>query len=417
MKKYDVLVVGGGFSGVAAAISAARLNKSVLLCEASGALGGAMNNCLVYPFMTYWTVDENGNKKYLSAGIFAEMLEKLDRAGGKISEKQFKNEIFKCVLDEMCGEAGVDVLFHAKLMAAKTSDKKVVSADFAAKSGIITVEADSFVDATGDGDLFAFAGCDFSLGRPQDNLCQPMTTCFRMCNVDIAEFKVKKPEIQALYKQYKSEGKITNPREDILTFLLLGEGIVHFNTTRVVKLNPVDPFEVSRAEMIARKQVIEMVDFLKSNFDCFKNAELVSVAAEIGVRESRMLKGEYVLCADEIMACTKFEDGIALSNYDIDIHNPEGSGTSHYYFGPGQYYSIPYRCLVPREFDNLFVCGRCISASHEAQASLRIMPICATTGQAAGTAAALMLNENKTNKTLDTDYLRQTLRDFGAAVD
>ncbi len=417
MKKYDLLVVGGGFSGVAAAISAARAGKKVLLAEQSGALGGAMNNCLVYPFMNYWTVDEQGNKKVLSGGLFTEMMQTLKEYGGKITDTRYNPDIFKVVLDNMLENSGAEVLFHAKLFDAVKQGTKIKSLKFAVKSGVEEISADFFVDATGDGDLAYFSGCQMQLGREEDNLCQPMTTCFRMAGVDVETYRQIRPQVQALYKEYKKQGKIQNPREDVLTFIGLSDNVLHFNTTRVVKLNPTDPYDVSRAEMTARKQIIELVNFLKEHFECFKNAIIVSVASDIGVRESRMLKGMHILTAEEIMACTKFDDTIALGNYDIDIHNPEGEGTSHYYFPAGKYYGIPYSSLVPKEIDNLLVCGRCISATHEAQASIRIMPICATTGEAAGTAAAQILSAGIDNKNVDINALRDTLRKNNAAVD
>lgn len=134
----------------------------------------------------------------------------------------------------------------------------------------------------------------------------------------------------------------------------------HFNTTRIVKRSPVDMDDLTAAEIDAREQVFEMYDFLRENIDGIQNATLLSTAAEIGIRESRMLKGRYVLTQEDLVQCKKFDDSIALGNYDIDIHNPEGTGTSHYYFPEGQYYSVPYRTMLPLETENLLVTGRCI---------------------------------------------------------
>jgi hypothetical protein len=185
----------------------------------------------------------------------------------------------------------------------------------------------------------------------------------------------------------------------------------------VVKLDPTDPFDVSRAEMEGRRQIFEMYTFLKENCPAFKDAAICSTAVSIGVRESRKLKGEHILTAEELKNCTRFPDSIALGNYDIDIHNPEGAGTSHYYFPDGEYYTIPYRCLLPRELDNLLVAGRCISATHEAQASVRIMPICATLGEAAGIAAAVAKQTGKTVHDVDVSLVQAKLREKSAAID
>lgn len=416
--QYDVIVVGGGLTGVAAAVSAAREGAKVLLVEQSGGLGGAMSVNLVYPFMRYWTKDPvTGEIKRLSDGIFTEMRHRQEAYIPPMNNTRFNPDSFQLVLDDMCLEAGVEVLFHATLCGANVEGREIKSVLLATKAGLMEFSANSYIDATGDGDLLAFAGCDFQLGRESDGLCQPMTTIFRMSGVDVEGYKADRPRIQALYKQFKAEGKLQNPREDILVFFGLGEGIIHFNTTRVVKLDPTNPFDVSRAEMEARKQIFEMYTFLKENAPAFANASICSVAVSIGVRESRKLNGEHILTAQELKDCTRFDDAIALGNYDIDIHNPEGAGTSHYYFPDGQYYTIPYRSMLPKELDNLLVGGRCISATHEAQASVRIMPICATLGQAAGVAAAVAKQTNTCVHSVDVELVQEKLRAAGAAID
>lgn len=418
MKKYDLIVVGGGLSGVCASVAAARSGMSVLLIEKSGALGGAMSNSLVYPFMSYWTNDKETNeKKYLSGGIFREMLNRQKEMCLNTNDKNFSPEYFKFILDELTYDAGVDVLFHAVLYDVVKDGRKLKSIKVIAGSEKLELNAGFFIDTTGDGNLFYLAGCDYLLGRKSDNLCQPMTTCFRMSGVDIERFNVEKENIQKLYKEYQNVGKISNPRENILYFLGIGEGIMHFNTTRIIKRNPTDPFDVSKAEKAARGQILELVNFLKEVSPAFKNSNIISIASDIGVRESRKLRGKHILTEEELKNCTKFEDGIALGNYDIDIHNPAGSGTSHYYFKAGEYYSIPYRSLLPKEFDNLLVAGRCISATHEAQASVRIMPICACMGEAAGLAIAVAKQTNTNTHTLDTNILREKLKSNEAILE
>ena len=418
MNKYDVIVVGGGLTGVAAAVSAAREGAEVLLVEQSGMLGGAMSVNLVYPFMRYWTKLPGSEEiKNLSAGIFEEMCQRQSSYIPAENSTRFKPESFQILLDDMVAEAGVQMLFHATLCGANVEGREIKSILLATKAGLMEVSADSYIDATGDGDLMAFAGCQFQLGREADGLCQPMTTIFRMSGVDIEAFKADRPRLKVLYSQFKEEGKIQNPREDILVFFGLGEGILHFNTTRVIKLDPTDPFAVSQAEMIARKQVYEMYRFLKENSTAFKNAAICSTAISIGVRESRKLVGEHVLTVEELKNCTKFPDAIALGNYDVDIHNPEGAGTSHYYFADGEYYTIPYRSFLPKELDNLLVAGRCLSATHEAQASVRIMPICATMGQAAGSAAAVAKQTGVCVHDVDITKVQALLRKNGAAID
>lgn len=409
MKKYDLIVAGGGISGVAAAVSAAREGMDVLLVERDGCLGGAMANMLVFPFMKHSMPTDDG-VKLLSDGIFTEMRQRKDAYNDP------SWECFKFVFDDMVAEAGVDVLFHATVFDVRTEGRTVKGIRAVTKSGVLEFEADFFVDCTGDGDIMALAGCDFQMGRESDGLCQPMTTCFRIAGVDKELYREEKAALIEKYQQLQAEGKIQNPREDILVFWGQGDGIMHLNTTRVVKHDPVNVFDVSRAEMTARRQVWEMVQFLKENSQSCKNCYIVSIATHIGIRESRKLRGVHILTTDEVKNCVEFPDTIALGNYMIDIHNPSGTGTYRHHFEPGQFYRIPYRSLLPKEYDNLLVAGRCLSAQHEAHSAVRILPICACMGQAAGTALAIAKKTGTNAHTVDIPTLRSKLRDKGAAL-
>ncbi len=408
MKQYNLIVVGGGIAGVAAAVAAARKDMRVLLIEQSGCLGGAMSNSLVYPFMTYAMY--TGERRLLNDGIFTEMRQRKD------AYNDTSWESYKFVFDDMVTEAGVDVLFHATVFRAQTEGRCLKYLEVVTKSGVMQFSADFFVDASGDGDLLYMVGCDYQLGRETDGFCQPMTTCFRVSNVDLLQFNRDKAMLQEKYKEMREAGQISNPRENILVFQGLGEGILHFNTTRIIKHNPVDAFEISRAEIIARKQVCEMMSFLKAHSTAFEKSTIISVAHHIGVRESRKLKGVHILTAEELKNCTAFEDTIALGNYEIDIHNPTGTGTELYYFKDDEYYRIPYRALLPKEYDNLLVAGRCLSATHEAHSAVRIMPICACTGEAAGVACALAYKTHTTVQTVDIRLLQRELLQNGAAI-
>jgi hypothetical protein len=412
MKKYDLAVIGGGFAGVAAAIAAARGGKSVILVEKGNSLGGAAANSLVFPFMPNST-KINGEHVELSAGIFGEICEKL-HALDAMKGIEFNDEILKHLLGEMALENGIDLLYHAYIFKAENDNGIIKAVYVATKIGEIKIEADTFIDATGDAQLTYLAGLPTTLGRDGDHLCQPMTLCFRVGNVDVERFWAAREELNATYKKHFDAGEFINPRENILVFKTLVPNMLHFNTTRVVKKNPTDPFDVTEAEIIARRQVFEMYDFLKANAKGFENSCLLMTASEIGVRESRMIVGEYILTEKECRDCTKFDDAIAACNYDIDIHNPEGAGTSHYYFGPGEYYTIPYRCLIPKGAKNMLVAGRCISSDHGAQASYRIMPTVCTIGEAAGTAMSLY---NGTDvRDVDVKKLQEILKKNNAFI-
>lgn len=371
--KYDVIVVGGGFAGTAAAVSAAREGAKVLLLEKSGFLGGAAGNCYVNPFMGY-TTKIDGKMTLLSDGIFTEILDRLEKKGGLMPNRvTFSEEVLKLVFDEMTEESGVDVLFHAYLLRAERDCDRIKSVTIMGKGGEMTFEADYFIDATGDADLTACAGAPYRIGREDDNLCQPK-------------------------------------------FKYVADGVLHLNSTRIVKRSPFDLYDLSFAEREARRQMFELYTFLKENCEGFENSTLLSSAPEIGVRESRMIDGVYTLTVTDLKDCVHFEDGIAACNYDIDIHNPEGTGTSHYYFKEGTYYTIPYRSLMPKNIKNLLAAGRCISGSHEAQASFRIMPTCCSTGEAAGVAAAVAAQEHTDFPETDVKKIQALLRKHNAFI-
>jgi hypothetical protein len=414
MKKYDLAVIGGGFAGVAAALAAARGGAKVLIVEKSNCLGGAAVNCLVNPFMPYWT-EVNGKRVDLSAGIFKEIHDRLE-ARHAISGCTFLEEELKYILNEMVIEAHIDLLFHAYIFKAEKSSDGIASIKVATKSGEMSIEADYFIDATGDAQLAYLAGCPTVLGREPDHLCQPMTLCFRVGNVDVEKFYASKEKLMIAYRQSLEAGELINPREDILVFKTPIKNVLHFNTTRVVQKDPTSPVDVTEAEILARRQVYEVYEFMKKHADGLENSFLMMTAAEIGVRESRMIVGDYVLTEQDCRDCIKFEDAIAACNYDIDIHNPEGGGTSHYYFPAGAYYTIPYRALTPKGTENLLVAGRCISSDHGAQASYRIMPVVCCIGEAAGTAIGLAVKNQTSVRELNVSELQNELKKNGAYI-
>ena len=415
-KMWDLIVVGGGLTGVAAAVSARRQGLEVLLIEKAGFLGGAPGTCLINPFMPYAT-QVNGERFELSRGFFSELRHLLAEVGGYrpgVSE-DIHEEYLKLALDRLVSREGVQPLFHAVLCSVEKDGETITSVQAATKAGVLSFRARCFIDCTGDADLAVAAGCPYHLGRP-DGLCQPMTLCFRLGGVDMPAYRANAKLMQEKYRQFQAEGKIKNPRENVLVFNTLVDGVLHFNTTRIVRHNPTDPFDVTEAEMMAREQMFELYHFLRENVPGFEKSQILYSAAEIGVRESRMIDGEYLLTENDLKDCVKFDDAIAAGNYDIDIHNPEGSGTSHYYFPAGTWYTIPYRSLQPKNADNLLVAGRCISSTHEAQASYRIMPIVATLGQAAGIAAAVALKQGTGVKQADIREIQRVLLSEGAFI-
>ena len=214
MKKYDIAVIGGGFAGVAAALASAREGAKVIIIEKSNCLGGAAVNALVNPFMPYKTAI-GGEKVSLSSGIFSEIHKKLEEIGAMRGES-FLEEELKYLLNEMTLAEGIDLLFHASLFACKKGGEKITSVSLSTKCGVVDIEADYFIDASGDAQLAYLAGCPTVLGREPDHLCQPMTLCFRVGNADVNKFFASRPALQEEWKKHLAAGEFINPRENIL---------------------------------------------------------------------------------------------------------------------------------------------------------------------------------------------------------
>lgn len=417
VENYDIIVAGGGISGAMAAIAAGREGKRVLLIERDGCLGGAATSGLVYPFARY-LVKENDNLITVNSGLFTEMLNRLHTIDNYNSndyvvyhDAAFNQETLKVVLDDMCIENNVDVLFHSFVSDVSSNNGIVNSVSVVNKSGTTSFHAKYFIDCTGDADLCYKAGCQYNLGREQDGVCQPMTMCFRIGNVNITEFEEYKNETIALFEKMQNDGSIKCPGL-FITFNHVGEGVLHFNSTRVVNRSGINAFELSKAEQEGRQQVLETYKFLKTYAKGFENCTLLSSASSIGVRETRLVKCDYTLTADDILYCNHFEDSIACGAYLLDIHNPTGKGVELKEL-KGVYYHIPYRCITPVGFNNLFVAGRCISATHEAQGACRAMPICASVGEAAGIAATMCSEQGLSSRGIEIAELQQRIANRG----
>ncbi|MGM7722191.1 FAD-dependent oxidoreductase [Metabacillus sp. Hm71] len=411
--EYDVIVAGGGPSGIAAAVAAARNGAKTLLIERYGFLGGAGTAMMVNPWMTY-----SAGPKQIIYGVLQELIDGMSELGMYGHPKQktaFDPEALKYVAEHLCLDAGVELLYHTFLGDAQMDDSKrnIQSIRVANKAGLMDLKAKIYVDTTGDADLSALAGATVEKGREVDSLSQPMTLNFRMANVDIDRMPSREGMTE-LYIEAKKRGELKCPRENVLWFYANQEGVIHFNQTRVILKDATNPWELTAAEIEAREQVQEFVSFLKKHVDGFENAYLQTTAPQIGVRESRRVIGDYKLTAEELLNACKFDDVVALGSYPVDIHNPAGEGTLLQHLKPGEWYDIPYRSLIPKNIDNLIVGGRPISATHEAHSALRVQPIAIAIGQAAGTAAALCAKEGKLPRKSDVKQIQNSLLEQGA---
>lgn len=413
-QKFDVVVVGGGLAGVAAAVSASREGLKVLLIERYGFLGGMATAGLVNPFMKY---SEHGTAERVlaNAGIFYSIIERMTELGAMDkNQSAFNEEFMKIALDRMIKEYNVSILLHTLLTGVKLDGRKVTEITVSCRSGNFKIQAPVFIDATGDADLIAFGGMEFKKGRELDGQCQPMTLCFRMCNVDWLRFDHK--AATDMYKSFREQGFIKNPREDILVFRVPTENIMHFNTTRIVLKDPTDTEDLTWSEMEAREQVFEMCQFLKKNIAGFEKAELIMSAPQIGVRESRRVCGHVVITQEDIDNGTKFEDRIARGTYAVDIHNPAGTGTTLGKHLQRDFYTIPYRAMIPLNADNVIVAGRPLSSTHEAHSAFRVMPITTCVGEAAGIAASLAVKYNKASIDIPVKEMQDILVSRGALI-
>ena len=452
MKKlYDIIIVGGGISGSLAAVSAARNGSDVLVIEQEGYLGGMLTAAGVGPMMSFHT----GNTQIIK-GLTEELISRLKSKGkstGHILDTvryvptvtPFDAEAMKHELEEMLLESGGKVLYHTMLAGVKTKDSKIEKITVCNKNGLSAIQANVYIDATGDADLSKWAGVECIKGRPEDGLCQPMTMNMKMTNVSIAKIKRFVKDNPEQFPRYRGEtdivdasprlslggftgiveeamenGEITFKRsKDILFFETNNKDEVIINTTRVIKYDPTDSSDLSLAEIEGRRQVRELEKFLKKRVPGFENALLVSSGPRIGVRSSRQIMGLYTLTKDDLIACRVFEDRIAFSAYPVDIHPPEGVPTSKnkdIFIPEESMYSIPYRTLVNDKIDNLITVGRCISASYEAQGAIRTTPTAGAIGHAGGAAASLSVKFDVPAREVPIEKLQKLLLEQGAYI-
>lgn len=417
----DVVVIGGGPGGLGAAVMSARAGAGTLLVERYGYLGGMASSGEVHPFM-----NNHNESVSMDAPVYQDWITAMRTyaVAPGLTEKEIENASGKALrihkdaamlaAEDLCLEAGVKLLYHHALAGVTLKDGAIEAAILFSKSGFVAVKAKQFVDCSGDGDLAARAGCEFEVGGPT-GACQPMTLCFKLRNVD----RSRTPErstINELYNQAKEAGEIDCPRENCLWFLWLDDDVIHFNTTRVIHKSGVNGVELSEAEIEARRQLRQYLKFFRDRVPGFERAEIHSIAHHIGVRETRRIKGLNFITREDFARAAKYPDGIARVNYPIDIHNPDGKGTEITRVPPGDWYEIPYGCLVAKDVSNLTIGGRPISVDHAVHSSMRVMPPACSVGQAAGLASAMAAAQGVSPKELDGAKLRQELINRGARL-
>ena len=440
----DVLVVGGGPAGLGAALGATGAGAEVLLAERYGFLGGNATAALVMPLMSSHTQrgkplpadvsrlmpPDHGPGEPVVAGAFNKLLTRLVAAGGALSPSAetgfvvpFDPEVFKLVALDLLDEAGINFLLHA-FATEVIEPHNLEGVVFETKSGPVVVKARVVVDCTGDGDIAARAGAPFDVGREDDALVQPMTLMFRMVEFERSAFAAyikAHPDqwrgvhgLWDLIRKATAAGELDLPREDLLFFGTPHEREVSVNSTRVTGVLGVDVWDLTYAEWQSRRQMRQIAAFLRRYAPGFEQAYVVQSGVNIGVRETRRIRGDYQLTAADVLEARKFDDVVARCAYPIDIHNPTGSGTILKRLPSGEAYDIPLRCLLPQGVDRLVVAGRCISGTHEAHSSYRVMPTAMATGQAAGVCAALAALTGRAPRDLPAALVQHELKRQGA---
>jgi hypothetical protein len=397
----DVVIIGGGPSGIAAAISAARCNKSVILVEKSGQLGGMSTLANVSIFMAVGNI----------TGIYREIMSELMpgtlvNADPNKYYPQFNSFLFRYYFNQKLEKENVKVNFHADFVSAVKDNNKVEGVVINTKEGLKVIEGSVVIDCTGDCRVAIEAGASYTSGRKEDGLTQPMTLMFQMQNTG-------KPVKQFLPEGcYYYEKKEELPQGRHLYWEYNEDGTLLVNMTRV-KGNGASIEDSNYVEKEALKQVFSVANYLQRNG--FENYVLSHIGAQTGARETNQVTGLYTLNENDLFYGSKFEDVVAQTNYEIDIHSPDGRKSCDE--RKIDSYDIPYRCLVPKGIEGLLVSGKAISATHVAMSSMRVQPTCYALGQAAGIAAAISIDDRCSLSQINIGKLHELMKNQGVEFD
>ena len=421
--EYDVVVAGGGASGLIAAVSASRAGAKTLLLEHANCLGGTGT----YSMVAQWIGFFNRNRQVVG-GIAEELAKLVVKLGGSEGFKQyvmaeasaspismvhfaFNPETVKIACDEIAMGAGVSLRLHSRVVApilVGDCVKGVVVEDAGGRSA---VSAKVVVDATGDACVAHAAGVELAdpeVKSRRDG--QPFTLMFRLSNVNVPAFRaIPREEKRALALRGLAEKRIF--WESLSFCSTPGNTDAICLMSRVSGFDATDPRDLTSAEIEGRRQIGSIVDFLKENVAGFDKAVLAAIAGHIGVRETRRIVGKYTLGEHDILSNKRFPDSIALGAGPLDIHEAGGTGISLHV--PEQPFEIPMRCLVPSKVEGLLVTGRAISATRAANGGARHMATAMALGEAAGVLAALSVNSSGE---VSPQHVRAILRDRGGYV-
>ncbi len=426
---FDVIVIGGGSAGTSSAIAAARAGARVLLVDKLGFLGGTSTAVLDTMYGFY----SPGEKaKRLITGVGSDVVDRLTELGPVLERPNtygagtgitYNSEHLKVVWESLCRDAGVTVLQHSLLQDVYVSDGRVMQVLVATKAGLRRFSARTFLDCSGDADLCSFA--DFSLEIAGEiDPAQSLTTTFKIVNVDMERRRsITKDQLHELMEKAADDG-YQLPRKEGSDHVTPIDGMTATVMTRLPSyvvgddgpISATDPWFLSQSEHEGHRQVLEYMRFLTDRVPGYEEASLVAMSAQIGIRETRRVHGDYRLTRDDVLTARQFDDQVGLCGAPIEDHRP-GEGTDWVYLPEGDAVGIPLRTLIVTDASNVLVAGRCFSATHDAHASVRSIGQCIAMGQAAGTVAALSLAEGGDVRAVRPQEVRARLREDGATLE
>lgn len=404
----DVLVLGSGPAGFSAAYTAAKNGAKVILVEQGADIGGISTSGL----MSHWTGS-------CGSPLYFEIL----RRSKAMDEYPTENitlidpEKLKTMYLEMLCEVGCRVMLYTFACDAICDGDRVLGASVINKSGQTDIYAKVTIDATGDGDIAARAGAEFTLGRESDQKMQPATLMFKVAGVDCSRaaflgsfettYQTEKGELQALAKEH-----LPYPAGHVLTIASTLPGVVTCNMTNAIDIDGTSAEDLTKATILCRRQMDDIVKFLREFVPGFENCFIISSASLIGIRETRHFKGKYTITQEDILQAKVFDDYVVKDAYfNFDVHNITGAGLDktgvQHNFSQKKGYTIPYGCLLPESKENLLLCGRNISGTHMAHSNFRAMPICVGTGEAAGAAAVIASKKNCKPSEVQAEEIRK----------
>lgn len=424
--KYDVIVAGAGIAGISAAVKAAREGVSVLLIEHYGFVGGMSTAGMVSPFMKH-----SVNGETLVRGVFEDIETEMRNRNGMI-DNGFYASAFRAAAINLLQNANCSALLHAEILKVNKIGNRIDSLTVLINGIEYVIRANIFIDTTGDAQLLYLGNFPYAKGDEKTGKLQALTLFFRMINIDIKnvteyakankdnffdwmeyDFNFSKIiSIAGYFNQVRkaiSEGRLQEDVQYIFFTTLPESGEGSFNTSNILGVDASTSLNLTKAELIGRKQVAQVVKLLQDEIPGFENSILLETAVQVGVRETRRAIGDYAVTGDDIKHGHKFDDAVARAVYGIDIHGQKDEESRMEHLPEGQYYEIPVRALIVKDAENLLVAGRCISSTREGHSALRIQPTSSATGEACGALAALSVKQNKFVRKINYSVLQNLI--------